>query len=138
MAHTILPKLRRIEQKLNEQLAARFDDRLFFAFDNPVPEDKEYHLKEIQTNLSTGLTTINEERAKLGMEPVAWGDEPMRVQQAAATANADPNADPNQGKGFKGVKPLSSSERSFSDMLEDYIVGMARDVDGKIKDADSL
>lgn len=142
MAFTILPKLRRIEQKLNEALAARFDDRLFFAFDNPVPEDKAHELEETRVHLETGMTTINEERAKCGMEPVAWGDEPMRMQQAPQFAPSDPNADLNDdgedGKSIKGVKPLTSNERKFSDMLEGYMVKMARDIDGKLKDADSL
>ena len=42
MKDTILPRLKKIEQKLNEQLLPMYDDRLFCAFDNPVPADKHY------------------------------------------------------------------------------------------------
>ncbi len=74
---TILPKLRKVEQKLNERLTPLYDTRIFCAFDNPVPADKEFRLKEIETNLKTGKTSINQERLQDGQEPVAWGDIPL-------------------------------------------------------------
>ncbi len=77
MKDTVLPRLRRIEQKLNEQLLPRYDDRLFVAFDNPVPEDKEFRLLELETHLSTKYSSVNEERTKDGLEPVDWGEEPI-------------------------------------------------------------
>lgn len=130
MAYTILPKLRRIEQKLNEELASEFDDRLFFAFDNPVPDDKDFRLKQIETRLSTKMTTINEERAQDGLAPVAWGDEPV---QAAPMIVSEP------GKSIKAagstVPPLTAAQRRFSDDLELYMVDMARDVDARLRDA---
>jgi hypothetical protein len=74
---TLEPRLRRIEEKLNEKLVPMFDDKLFFAYDTPVPEDETFDLQERRTNLSIYLTTINEERAKLGLDPVEWGDKPI-------------------------------------------------------------
>ena len=74
MRDTILPRLRRIEQKLNEKLLPLYDERLFCAFDNPIPEDKEFMLKERETNIKIGFTTRNEERAKVGLEPLEGGD----------------------------------------------------------------
>jgi HK97 family phage portal protein len=74
---TILPKLRKIEQKMNEKLLPMFDERLFVAFDNPVPEDKEYRLKEVKTHLQTGYSSPNEERQKDGLDEVDWGGEPL-------------------------------------------------------------
>jgi len=71
---TILPRLRRIEQKLNEKLLPLYDERLFCAFDNPVPEDKEFMLKERETNIQVGFTTRNEERQKVGLSPLEGGD----------------------------------------------------------------
>jgi len=44
--NAILPRLRRIEQKLNEKMLPLFDDKLFVAFDNPVADDKEYGFKK--------------------------------------------------------------------------------------------
>ncbi|NLH78365.1 MAG: phage portal protein [Acidobacteria bacterium] len=83
MAHTIAPRHRMVEQKINEQLLAAYDPSLFVAFDDCVPEDKEFALKERQTNIQTGYMTINELRAREGLKPVPWGDEPPTERAAA-------------------------------------------------------
>lgn len=54
----------------------RYDERLFFAFDPCVEEDKEAHARVAQIHLSTGLTTINEELEDMPFEAKEWGDEP--------------------------------------------------------------
>ncbi len=82
---TILPMLRRVEQKINEQLMPMFDENLFVSYENPVPQDKEFDLKERTENISSGYTTINEERAKNGLDPVPWGDEPLNRAPAVVT-----------------------------------------------------
>jgi SPP1 gp7 family putative phage head morphogenesis protein len=74
---TIEPKLRLLEQKINEYLVPLFDPRLFGAFDSTVPADRQFRLNEIQSHLSTGYATINEERAVDGLEPVEWGEVPI-------------------------------------------------------------
>jgi HK97 family phage portal protein len=136
MAYTISPKLRRIEQKLNEELASRFDERLFFAFDNPVPEDADFQLKQDDTYLKNKVMTVNEVRGKLGMEPVEWGDKPEEPKPLSIPVH-DPNAKPNEPqKSTKGVlPPLTSDEESFTRMLEGYFVDIAEEVDGKLRDA---
>lgn len=74
---TLEPRLRRIEEKLNEKLIPMFDENLFCAYDTPVPEDETFDLQEQNAHLSAYLTTINEERAKIGLDPVEWGDKPV-------------------------------------------------------------
>ncbi len=74
---TIQPKLRRIDQKLNEQLLPMYDDKLFCAFDNPVGEDKDFRLKERESNLKNGYSSINQERLRDNQEAVPWGDVPI-------------------------------------------------------------
>jgi HK97 family phage portal protein len=76
-ADAILPRCRRMQDKLNERLIPLYDERLFVAFDNPVPEDREFQLRERESNLRTFTITINEARASEGMESVPWGDEPF-------------------------------------------------------------
>jgi len=82
---TVFPRLKMDEQVLNEKYLPMFDmeergftvsDRLFFAFDNPVPEDKEFNLKKTESYLTNHVVTINEVREEEGKEPVPWGDEP--------------------------------------------------------------
>jgi HK97 family phage portal protein len=75
MRYGILPACRRIQEKMNEKLLPMFDERLFVAFDNPVPEDKEFELKRRREDTAANITLINEERKKLGLEPTSWGDE---------------------------------------------------------------
>lgn len=46
------------------------------AFPNPVPEDEDAQEQRSTSRLTSFKTTINEERAVDGEEPVPWGDEP--------------------------------------------------------------
>ena len=74
---TVLPRGRRVEDKLNEKLLPRFDPRLFVAFDNPVPEDEKFKLDKQTAQLSSQVITINEAREEEGMLPVPWGHVPL-------------------------------------------------------------
>ena len=72
----IRPRHRRFEEKLNEQLAPMFDEKLFFAFDNCVPEDAEFALKSDTELLKAGAMAINEVRGQRALDPKEGGDEP--------------------------------------------------------------
>lgn len=74
---TIEPRLIRIEEKLNEKVMPLYDGDIFCAFDSPVPEDKEFRLKERESNLRTGYSSPNLERQKDGEAPVPWGERPI-------------------------------------------------------------
>lgn len=80
-----LPRLLRIEQKLNEQLCPMYDNRLFVAFDDPVPKNTEAQTQDDVKKLEAGLITINEIRERDGLAPVTWGDEPFRKQYTSVT-----------------------------------------------------
>ena len=75
----ILPRLRRRDEKLNEQLVPLFDPtgRLFFASPDPTPANQQFLLAQEQADLKHGVRTINEIRSARGMAPVAWGDRPL-------------------------------------------------------------
>ncbi len=74
----ILPRLRRRDEKLNEQLIPLFDPsgRLFFHSPDPTPANQKFLLDQEQSDLRFGVRTINEVRASRGLAPVAWGDKP--------------------------------------------------------------
>jgi hypothetical protein len=74
---TITPRAIRTEQKINEKLMPMFDENIFIMFDNPVPEDRDYALRERESNLRTYYSSVNIERMKVGDEPVPWGDTPL-------------------------------------------------------------
>jgi HK97 family phage portal protein len=76
---TIEPRLRRMEEKLNERVMPMYDETgtLFCAFDSAVPKDKQYRLTEINSHLTNGYACINEERERDGLPKVDWGDVPI-------------------------------------------------------------
>jgi HK97 family phage portal protein len=78
MAKAISPRLRRRDEKLNEQLLPLFDPsgRLFLASEDPVPVNREMSAKERELDLKFGVVTINEVRGAQGLLPVPWGDVP--------------------------------------------------------------
>ena len=88
-----LPRCTRIEEKLNEQLCPMYDgERLFVAFDNPVPKDKADQRAEDQMRLTACLTTVNEIRQRDGEEEVDWGDLPLVSGGIAPLGSAQPPA----------------------------------------------
>jgi len=77
MRNTIMPKLKRLEQTINQDIMPLYDSNIFVAFDNPVPEDKQFQLDSDSTRLKDNTITINEVREAKGEDPVEWGDEPL-------------------------------------------------------------
>ena len=75
----ILPRLRRRDEKLNEQLIPLFDPtgRLFFHTPDPTPANQKFLLQQEQSDLRHGVRSINEVRSSRGLPPVAWGDKPQ-------------------------------------------------------------
>lgn len=121
----VLPRCTKIEEKVNERLIPLFDERLFVAFEDPVPEDKEYRLREREAHIDKNIETINEIRTELGKEPVPWGDtgwfqttlQPFAEDMLDGGAEADddegeapvppgkPPADGDEGEPEKPEKP---------------------------------
>jgi len=66
--YCVLPEVTKLGQELNQSLCPMYNDRLLAAYDNPVPADNEFMLKERETNLKTGILSINEVRAADGLE----------------------------------------------------------------------
>jgi HK97 family phage portal protein len=74
----LLPRLRRRDEKLNEQLIPLYDPtgRLFLASDDPVTANREQIVKERELAMQFGIMTINEARSEQGLPAVPWGDRP--------------------------------------------------------------
>jgi HK97 family phage portal protein len=87
MAKAISPRLLRRDEKLNEQLVPLYDPtgRLFLASEDPVPDNFENGLKDLELRLKFGVVAINEVRQAEGLEPVPWGDVPWIPLQWART-----------------------------------------------------
>ncbi len=76
MKDTIYPRCIRQEETLNQNVVQKYDERLFVAYDNPVPEDKEFRLKEREANIKSTYSSVNQERQIDNLETVPWGDVP--------------------------------------------------------------
>lgn len=74
---TILPRLRRMESKINEKLLPLWDSRLIVEFENPVPNNREFELKQWESWIKNQVKSVNEYREWLGDDPVKWGDVPL-------------------------------------------------------------
>ncbi|MCI0380332.1 MAG: phage portal protein [Gemmataceae bacterium] len=77
----IRPRLRRRDEKLNEQLVPLFDPsgRLFLASDDPTPENRDFGLRQEASDLRLGVRTINEVRSARGLPAVDWGEKPVII-----------------------------------------------------------
>ena len=71
----ILPRCDRFSEKMNERVLPLFDEKLFCAFDDPVPQNRELILKEQIGRVKGNIMLINEARAEQGLEPIEGGDE---------------------------------------------------------------
>jgi len=81
MKYGIQPRLRRFEEKLNERFVPLFDEKLFLAFDEVIPADNEFRLKEDTEYIKSGVKLINEVRNERGWKPVEGGDVPYLQMQ---------------------------------------------------------
>ena len=71
----ILPRLRWLETRINEDFIHKFyDENLYFEFDNPVSEDRTVMQAEARIGVSNGFLTINDGRKRVGADPVPGGD----------------------------------------------------------------
>lgn len=91
-------------------------DRLYFAYDNPVPEDEERKAKIVDMNLKNGRLTINEANEPDGIPRKEWGDEPwlpstlvqpstaaeMRERAASLAEQAASGPKPGEGESEDG------------------------------------
>ena len=75
---SVAPKVVLLESRANQDLVhRRYGEDTRLKFDDPVPADKEFTLRESESGLKNYAITINEYRAERGLEPVAWGDVPL-------------------------------------------------------------
>ncbi len=77
MAKAISPRLRRRDEKLNEQLVPLFDPTPAIPGERgPGADQPRTNAKEQELNLKYGVVTINEVRGESGLPPVPWGNAP--------------------------------------------------------------
>jgi phage portal protein BeeE len=77
--YAVLPRLTNYLSTLRSLLRMYDPDgRMFFSFDNPLPEDSLYGLEQTRTGATTGGYEVDELRVSLGLDP--YGTEAGRVR----------------------------------------------------------
>ena len=113
---TVRPRCIRMEEKINEQVMPLYDDSIFVMFDNPVPEDRDFELRERTEHVKAKITTINEERIKIGLEPMPWGDVPIASITEVPFGEFFGGQSPEQmTAGIKKKEQLQSDEDHIGD-----------------------
>lgn len=87
---TVLPKMKRIVEQLNEFLIPMFPDAerqgMFLSFDPPAPDDLDAKLKRYQSGLSLGWLTPNEVRFEENLDDLGpEGDLPLPLRPIDAS-----------------------------------------------------
>ena len=90
----IKPRAMLITEYFDQYLVKNYDDNLDFEFDYPHFQDRAQDISERQSNIVNGLTTRNEERDKMGLEPIDGGDiilvSPMNVPLSSVVNPPEP------------------------------------------------
>jgi HK97 family phage portal protein len=68
--YTILPKLNRIADTINQTILPIYDNNLFIVYDDPTPQNVELNEKIDIERIKNGLITVDEWRASKGMNPL--------------------------------------------------------------------
>ena len=92
------PKGMLLEENIETFLLPRYDDGLTCDFDLPDIEDREMRLKERESNLTTLYSSINEERARDGLEEVPWGRVPFVPFQMMPWGSEPPRPAEEEGE----------------------------------------
>jgi len=66
--YTIIPKLRKMYEKINEVIMPMYDDKLFLWFEENIEVDPEIQARILTTYKNAGVMQTNEIREKLGLE----------------------------------------------------------------------
>lgn len=96
----IKPRAMLITEYFDQYLVHQYDPALDFEFDYPHYNDRDADVRERQANINAGVTTRNEEREKMGLEPVDGGDvilvSPMNVPLSSVANPPEPASAPAQ------------------------------------------
>lgn len=102
---TIKPKMELIVSYLNEFLIPRYGDDVYLAFADPVPENREQRIQEMQAAVGQQpVISVNEAREEyFGLEGVENGDEVSRPFQFSLSAGKPkPKSTKRTGKKTNG------------------------------------
>lgn len=115
----IKPKMMRISNRITEDLAPQFDEKLIVSFEDPVPEDKEFTLKEREVSLNK-WKTINEVRAETGDDPVKGGEvlyQPLNLMPLGEVQAPEEDTEPTEPSVPEEVEEAIKTIKSTSQKI---------------------
>lgn len=106
-ARTIKPKMELLVQQLNEFLVPRFGDNLYLDFSDPVPEDRQLRIQEMQAAMGQQpVISVNEAREEyFGLDGVDGGDDVMKDFSKEPVGSAMPKQPAKQAPKKSSKKP---------------------------------
>lgn len=93
LSQTILPRMAAWCEALNEKYLPLFGvepGEMWFAPDNPVPEDEEKEAEAARADVAAAIRTINEVREERGDKPLPGGDDLRYAGKSLAVMDAPP------------------------------------------------
>ena len=107
------PKCMLMEEVIETFALPQYDEGLTADFDLPDYPDSEFNLKERETNLKVGYSSINEERGKDGLPAVSWGEKPWMPFNYVQLGDMSKLPTSGITGGGKGIKSLKLLNRAF-------------------------
>lgn len=137
--NVIKTKMSRIVDTLNEFLVPRFGDGLILSFKDPVPENREEKIAELEkmiTNVKNPVMTVNEARQLLDLEPLE-GEEFDTIPSQQGSVQVQPVEVPKSIRNVNYAKHLRKmgifEEEEIAKDLYDRARSIARKIIKKKK-----
>lgn len=117
---TMMPKLNKIANTINEFLVKPWDESLEVAFDyseiDALQRDEEVRAKVDKTLIESGIKTINEAREERGLKPIEGGDI-IRIAQNLVPADSSiaPEPEPKPTPAQEEPEPTPEERQLMSD-----------------------
>lgn len=132
--NSVQPLLLLIAAKINHRVGPWYwpGDLIYFDPVVPYPEDWERELQEDKELTAAGIITINEVRERKGLEPVEWGDVPLRP---LTPFGQQPPAEVPPAKSItkSPLDPRNEKARRFSDTFVRFHAKYEKQFAGAVK-----
>lgn len=142
---TIKPKYDLVCEFLNTFLVPRYGDNLVLSYEDPVPENRELRIKEMQAGVaSQSVLTTNEAREEyFGLPAVDNGDDVLTdfSKVPLGSAPKEPIDTPTKdfrprlkiAKPYKRKEPLRDATEKAADEIAGAVVGMVKEMNEERK-----
>jgi HK97 family phage portal protein len=116
LQEAVIPVVEAVVDALNSRLVPRVDEAVFFAFDDPVPADRDQQLKELQAGVGKWMTQ-NEARVIVGLPPIDGADQLGSVSFNNQANQQTDQAMQDQAKRYLAGRPVMMKRLKAIDEL---------------------